>query len=331
MKQTKIRVEPVGVCDTDEVGNWTKYYPFIRLGYRLEGYRGRYSDTAFYAKDGDGIQGYYMAYSIVNTDSEDIIPLYSKKMVLYDFAVAARAYARYGTRLISHMIEHARRNGYCAIELPRVEGYAFFFSFMARHYPLTAWRDSYYILIDEPHIRVSQRYLRVYEDDRVRMEELYFLHDLQFSVLRKCAKRRFEDGSLLSVDRRSGIIAFPPCVRLLGDAVALNAATRSIVYLICDRYRHGQPAELVVACSAKTPEAFEIYDGDQLYVSRSLPELREDEAYVRSALDKGIRYIFPYAISYDMNDSSFSGGTGGIACSQLLKLCEGRRRRPAGN
>lgn len=68
--KSKIVVEPTGVCDTYEVGNWTDYYSFIKLGYKVDAYTSKIFDTSFCIKDNGVIVGYFLAYNVVNVDEK---------------------------------------------------------------------------------------------------------------------------------------------------------------------------------------------------------------------------------------------------------------------
>lgn len=318
--KSKIVVEPTGVCDTYEVGNWTDYYSFIKLGYKVDAYTSKIFDTSFCIKDNGVIVGYFLAYNVVNVDEKSALPLYSRKLVLYDFAISARAYAKYGLILINFLINYAKNNGYKAVEIKKIDKYGFFLDFLRRHFKLKEFDDVCYVMIDQPKIKSSQKYLVIYNNDNVKIDDLYFLHDLKFSVGKRVIKLKLKENEYITVDRTSGKIVFPTNVKIVRDDVVLNSHTRSIVYLICTQYDENRIENLQIDYSATNPNVFEIYAGDKLYVNKSIPTLIENVEYVLTMIKKGIKRMEPCVINYDMNSQAFSYSCGGIDCEELLKI-----------
>lgn len=318
--KSKIVVEPVDMCDIYEVGNWTDYYSFIKLGYKVDDYESKIFDTSFCIKDNGTTMGYFLAYNVVNVDEKSALPLYSRKLVLYDFAISARAYAKYGLILINFLINYAKNNGYKAVEIKKIDKYHFFLDFLRRNFDLSEFSDNFYIMIDQPKIKSSEKHLVIYDDDKVAIDDLYFLHDLKFSVGKKTVKLKLKENEYITVDRTSGKIAFPSNVEIVRDDVVLNSHTRSIVYLICTQYDENRIENLQIDYSATNPNVFEIYVGNKLYVNKSIPTLIEDVDYVLAMMQKGIKRMEPCVIDYDMNSRAFSSGCGGISCEELRKI-----------
>lgn len=318
--KSKIVVEPTGVCDAYEVGNWTDYYSFIKLGYKVDDYESKIFDTSFCIKDNGVIVGYFLAYNVVNVDEKSALPLYSRKLVLYDFAISARAYAKYGLILINFLINYAKNNGYNAVEIKKINKYSFFLDFLRRNFELCEFDGNFYIMIDQPKIKSSEKHLVIYEGDKVQIDDLYFLCDLKFSVGKKTAKLKLTENESITIDRASGKIAFPSNVEIVRDDVVLNSHTRSIVYLICTQYDENRIENLQIDYSATKPNVFEIYAGDKLYVNKSIPMLIENVEYVLTMIKKGIKHMEPCVINYDMNSQAFSYSCGGIDCEELRKI-----------
>lgn len=309
----------VGVCDDFDIGNWTEYDPSLKLGYKVDGYEAKISDMSFcLAENGDAL-GYIKVYNVINVEKNDIIPPYSKKLVLYDFAVSVKAYAKYGLILINHLINYAKDYGYKAIEIKKVKKYGFFLDFLNRHFKLKEYNDKYYILIDKPKIKPSEKHLLIYDDDNITIENLYFLYDQGFSIGKKVAKLKLTDKELISVDRTSGKIKFPTNVEILNDEVVLNSHTKSVVSLIYEMYYTNRVKNIKINFSAQNPTLFEAYAGDELYVNREISALIDDIEYVSSVMQKGIIHITPYIIDYDMNDRTSSRGRPGMNCEELIK------------
>lgn len=318
--KSKIVVEPTGVCDAYEVGNWTDYYNFIKLGYKVEDYTSKIFDTSFCIKDNGVILGYFLAYNVVNVDKTSALPLYSRKLVLYDFAISARAYAKYGLILIKFLTNYAKNNNYKAVEIKKIDKYSFFLNFLRRHFKLEEFEDVCYIMIDKPKIRLSEKHLTIYNNDNVKIDDLYFLHDLEFSVGKKVIKLELKENEYITIDRASGKIVFPTNVEIVRDDVVLNSHTRSIVYLICTQYEENRVESFKIDYSATNPNVFEIYAGDKLYVNKNIPTLIENVEYALAMTKKGIKRIQPCIVNYDMNSQAFSYSCGGIDCEELLKI-----------
>lgn len=316
---SEITVEPVEICDIYEIGNWTKCYPFIKLGYKNDDYESKLSDMSFYIKDKGVILGYFRAYNVVNVDKDDIIPLYSKKMVLYDLAVSARAYAKYGLILIDFLINYAKNNGYKAVEIKKISSCGFFLDFLNRHFKLEEFNDAYYIINNEPKIKPAEKHFLIYDNDNVRIEDIYFLYDMNFSVGKTQIKLKLNDKESISVDRRSGKIKFPSNVETTGDDVVLNSYTKSIIYLICAMYSTDEVKDLRIDYSLAEPNLFEAYACDVLYVNKDIAVLSDDIGYVLNMVDKGIKRIEPCTVGYDMNERSISPRLCRTECDHLIE------------
>lgn len=317
-KKDKIIVKPAGVCDIYEIGNWTDSYSWIKLGYKDKDYDSKYSDVAFYVTKNKDIVGYYMAYNIVNLNKDDIVPLYRKKLVLYDFAISDRAYAKLGKILINYMIEYARKNGYYAIEVKKNEC-KYFFGFLNRHYKVMEYGESIYLIINDLKIKLKEKHLQLYENDKVELEDLYFLYDLKFTISKTKAKLKLNNETI-SVNRLTGIITFPSNIKVINDKVILNSQTRNIIHLVYEMYITNQIEQTIIDYSNLKPNQFEVYVGNNAYVNRKVEFLAKNLNYVIELLDKEIEYVYPYIIEYDMNERGFSRGFSKISCDKLIDM-----------
>lgn len=318
-KKSKISVESIGGDDAYEVGNWTSYDLLLKLGYKDDDYEARIYDMSFCIKDNGAVIGYFKVYDIINVEKNNIIPLYSKKLVLYDFAISARAYARYGLILINFLINYAKDNGYKAVEIKKVSKFSFFLDFLNRHFKLEERDNHYYILIDKPKIKPSERYLSIFDGENVKIEDVYFLYDLGFSVGKKVIALKLNDKESISVDRASGKIKFPTNVEITNDEVILNSHTKSVVFLVRGMYDIGCVKNLKINFSSAHPNTFEAYADDLLYVNKDIPSLIDNAEYVSEMMQKGIRRINPYIIDYDINSRTISCGRGEIKCEALTR------------
>lgn len=313
----KMIIEEVGICDSYEVGNWTEYYPDIKLGYKIPDYKGKYSDISFYIKDEDKIYGYFLSYSIVNLKHNDIVPIYSRKLVLYDFAIYAKAYVKLGKLLMDYAIKYAKDNGYQAIEIKVIDDYHTFLSFIKKNYQVKEFNNNYYIMIDCD-IKESQKHLQIYETDVITIDDLYYLNELNFAVSKYSIDYQLTEIERISIDRRTGIIKFPSNVKERKDKVHLNNHTRDLIYLIYQMYQNQKIDKLNIDYSLDNPYLFEAYCNSIVYVNKDIPTLKKEKSYVINMINKGVDYINCYIINYDMNDRSFSYYDTQIKCSDLL-------------
>lgn len=318
-KKSKIIVKPAGVCDIYDIGNWTDSYSWIKLGYKDKDYDSKYSDIAFYVTKNKDIVGYYMAYNIVNLNKDDIIPLYRKKLVLYDFAISDRAYSKFGKILINHMIEYARKNGYYAIEVKKNEC-EFFFDFLNRHYKVVEDNENVYLIINDSIIKLKEKHLQLYENDKVELEDLYFLYDLRFTISKTKAKLKINNNETIIVNRLTGIITFPSNVITIKDEVILNSQTRNIIHLIYEMYITNRITRVNINYSISNPNEFEVYVGNDIYVNKKVEFLAKNLDYIIELLDKKIEFVYPYLIGYDMNERGFSRGFSKLSCDQLINM-----------
>lgn len=336
--KTEFTLGVVAVCDFYEVGNWTTYYPQIKLGYKIDGYDIKYSDVAIYVKEAFckekvrkkenvGFCGYCLARAVVNVDTEDIIPLYGKKLVLYDFAVLTKSYAKCAAKLLDYLCDYAKNKGFNAIEVKKDDNYAYFFDFLSKRYKLKEKCESYYIVIAEPRKLSREKHLVIYDNQNVELDDLYFLCDIGFSVLKTSIKGNLSDDNVITVDRKSGIIKFPPNVKILNDEVVLNTRTRDILYLICKILPHKQTSVISIDYSTSAPNDYEVYFGEDLYVSKAARTLFNDSDYALSMTDKGIKKMFPLKVDYNMNDRGFYCNLGGMTCDDIIKKCRLNNKR----
>lgn len=311
----KIVVEEVGVCDFYEVGNWTEYYSDIRLGYKTFDHQTLYSDICFYIKDEDNIFGYFLSYNIVNIHLDDIIPIYSRKLVLYDFAIYAKAYIKLGIKLMDYAIKYAQKNGHKAIEIKVQDNYHTFFSFLKKHYKIHEFNNSYYIMIDSE-INNSLQFDII---DDIAIEDLYYLYELNFEFFKNSLDCKLNEIESISIDRTTKIINFPSNVQERKDKVQLNHNTLDLIHLVYEMYQSKKIEKLYIDYSLDNPNAFEVYCNNVVYVNKDISTLKKDKQYILDLINKGIKYIHSYIINYDMNARSFSHYTTQFKCKDLIK------------
>lgn len=318
-KKAKILVEAFDEYDEWESGNFIDYPP-LKLGYKIDDHKAKMSDISFRVKDNGAIWGYFKASNVINISQNDIMPLYSKKLVLYDFAVFSKSYEKYGLILINFLINYAKNNGYKAIEIKKISKYDSFLNFINRHFKLEVFGDMNYILIDSPKIILAEKYLSIYDSDNIKIEDIYFLYDLDFSVGKKVVWLKLNGKESISVDRTSGKIQFPTNIEIMNDEVIFNSHIKSIICLICGMYYTNDIEKLKINFSNENPNVFEAYSGDLLYVNKDVSVLTNDIEYVSNMINKGIKRIHPYIVNYDINDRTISYcGYSAIKCEELIQ------------
>lgn len=314
----KIIIEEVGVCDSFEIGNWPIMFPCIKLGYTDTDYKSKYSDICYYLKKNDIILGYFMAHNKVVIDKNDIIPIYSRKLIIYDFSVDGRSYLKFGKMLFDFLITFAKNNGYSGIEIKKIEKYNYFNTFLTKNYQVKEFNNSYYLLIDNPIETPSQKYLQIFDDEKIKIEELYFLYNLEFIVSKDDVQLELNNHEFIKIDRKTGKISFPSNVKILSDDVCINSDTKSLVHLIFEMNKN-EIKNFKINYSLKNPNFFEAYDEDTVYVNKTIKSLLNDPTYAQEMIDKGIKYLYSYIINYDMDDFSFIHYGGKITCDEVLK------------
>lgn len=318
-KESKVIIEEVGVCDFNNIGHWVDSYPTIKLGYYNESYKGKYSDIAYCIKNEKGIFGYFICHNIVNVEENSIIPLYSRKLVLEDMAIDDNAFVKFGIMLVDYLLKYATSNGYKAVEIKKINKNQFFVDFLLQHYKLKEYNDYLYFIIDNPIVVESEKYLMIYENDKIKIDDLYFLKSIGSEVLQDRVILNLTNNDKIIVDRTTGVIKFPKNVKILNDEVILNNFTRNIVHMIWKMYETCEVKNIEIDYKAENPIFYEIYEGNILYVNKSLQTLFDDIRYVLKMMSKGIEKIYPYLVFYDMNDNSFSESIGGIICDKLVE------------
>ena len=113
-----------------------------------------------------------------------------------------------------------------------VNSLAKFNDFINRYYKTTETEDKIYLMIENPRIRSCQKYLTIYENDKVQLEDLYFLYDLNFNILKTKCVLKLTDNEEIVINRLTGVISFPEYVKINKDKIILNHYTKALVYLI---------------------------------------------------------------------------------------------------
>ena len=309
-KKDNVIVRHASLSEEYEVGGWITSYSWIRMGYELDSYNPKYSDVIYVMTLNREIIGYINVFTEVNSDKNNILPLYRKELIISDFVVAVKAYAKYAKILIDFILKYAAYNGYFVVSIRKLEEYKLFNEFIKRHYNVNESSDKFYFVIEKPRISSYQKHLIVYEKDNIELENLYFLYDLDFEVLKTKCTLKLNDSEKIIVDRNTGLIEFPSKIKLKNDRVILNHYTRSLIYLIISSYQENNVDNITINYDVNNPTYFEMDINGLLYVSKDINEIRDNNEYINLLINKGYDRVVPDFLRYDMNESCFSDGRG---------------------
>lgn len=300
-----IKIRPASLDEEYEIGGWASSYNWIKIGYEYEKYQSRYSDINYVIVNNYVIFGYFLANQKINTGNNSNIPLYSKELIIYDFVVDTKAYSKYSKMLIDFMIKYAKHNGYSVISFYKSDKYSEFNKFINRYYDVKQLDDKYYLFIDNPRIRNYQKHLPIYENDKIKIEDLYFLYDFDFDILKTKCRFKLNDNEEISIDRKTGIITFPSNVEVTNEVV-LNDYTKTLVYIIKGMYYANDIKNVVINYDINNPNYYEANIDGLLYVSKELNDIRNDNDYINYLINKGYDKVVPNQLRYDMNCRSFT-------------------------
>lgn len=307
-KKNGVEIRPASLGEEYCVGNWISSYSGIKFGYEVSSYDTKYSDIIYVMTINKSIVGYFMAYKEINIGNNPNLPLYSKELIIYDLVVLVRAYAKYSKILIDHLISYANYNGYKAISFNKIEKYNFFNEFLKRHYNVEEKNEKFYIFNENPRIRSCQKHLVIYENDKVSLEDLYCLYDMDFDIHKTKCSMKLNNNENIVLDRSTGVITFPSNVNIKMDNVLFNNKTRGLVNVVLSMYDTGKIEEVDVYYDVTDPHYYEAYIGGLLHISKTIQEIRSDTLYVNNLIAKGIDKVMLDYLGYDMNESSFSFG-----------------------
>ena len=283
------------------------------LGEEYEKYTSRYSDINYVITNKFGIFGYFLANQEINVGNNLNIPLYSKELIICDFVVDTKAYSKYSKILIDFIIKYARDKGYSVVTFYKSDKFSNFNNFINRYYDVKEIDDRFYLFIDNPRIRNYQKHLTIYDKDNIRTEDLYFLYDLGFDVLKTKCKFKLNENEEISIDRKTGIIKFPSNVEA-NNEIVLNDNTKTLVFIVKGMYHANDIKKVSINCAVDN--YYEALIDGLLYISKEIKEIRDDKAYVKYLIDKGYDRVVPNQLRYNMNESSFGDS---MAIYNLIK------------
>lgn len=304
-KKDGVEIRPASLHEECEIGNWPSTYPWIKLGYEDESISHRYSDIMYVMRLNNDVMAYFNACNEINIGENKFLPLYSKELKISDLAVSLKAYARYGKILFDYLIEYSIYNGYKAISFKNVEGYDVFKKFVLKNYKPIFNEGKYYIINENPRIRSCQKFLTTYKEDKISLEDLYFLYALNFDILKTKCKLKLNNGESIEVDRLSGAISLPANVTILKDELKLNENTRYLIEIITEKYDHNDISEIKLFYDNDNPYFYEALIDGLLNICKSISEMKKDIEYVTELKRKGYNEVLCIYFTYDMNDNSF--------------------------
>lgn len=304
-KKEGITIRRASLGEEYEIGGWANSYNWIKIGYEYEKYTSRYSDINYVMTNKFGIFGYFSANQKINAGNNLYIPLYNKELIIFDLAIDIRAYSKYSKILINFIIKYAIHNGYRVITFYKSDKYSEFNKFINKYYDIKEIEDKYYLFIDNPRIRNYQKHLTIYENENISINNIYYLYDFGFDILKTKCKFKLNATEEISVDRRTGIITFPSNVNTTSEVV-LNDYTKTLIYIIKEMYHTNDIKKAFVSYDINNPNYYETIIDGSLYVSKKYNEIRDDKEYTNYLINKGYHEVLTNELRYDMNDSSFS-------------------------
>lgn len=302
-KKDGVVIRPATLHEEYDIGNWTTYYDWIKLGYEYSEYESLYSDIMYVMTINGSLIGYFLAYNSINIGDNPNIPLYNKEMVVYDLVVDVRAYAKYTKILIDYIIKYSNYNGYKAVVFYKVDKCNKFTNFLNKNYYVTEIEKKLYLYNENPRIRTCQKYLTIYKEDKLSLEDLYFLYDLRFDVLKTKCKFSFNEYQIV-VDRLTGIIEFPSNVKVINDTVRLNNKTKDIIDILITMFDGNNVKDIIVDYDSNNPYYYEAIVDGLLHVSKTFKEIENDKEYINELKSRGYKEVLPSSLRYDMNGGS---------------------------
>ena len=304
-KKEGITIRRASLGEEYDIGGWATSYDWIKMGYEYEKYQSRYSDISYVITNKFGIFGYFLANQEINVGNNPNIPLYCKELIICDFVVDIKSYAKHSKILLDFMIKYAKHYGYSVISFYNSDQYSVFNKFISKYYGVKLIDDKYYLFINNPNVRSYQRHLTVYDNDNISIENIYFLYDLGFDVLKTKCKFKLNDNEEISIDRKTGIISFPSNVNTTSEVV-LNDVTKSLVYTVKFMYHANDIKNVDITYDVNNPNYYEAIINKELYISKDLNEIRDDIDYMNSLINRGYDKVISNQLRYNMNESSFS-------------------------
>lgn len=226
-KNKNIIISPVKSYDEyEDIGNWNEYYPFLKIIYNTKEIP---SDAYHYViRKNKIIIGYFISSIYIDNNGY-------RKMILHDLGIYSRSYAKDGKELINYLLKLAR-NCYCKeLEIKKVPNFDSFYKFLFRHYKVKENNNLLSIVINNPKMLSSESNLRIFKDDKITIENLYFLYGLKFKIYRhKCIFKK-NDYEII-INRNSNTLTLPKNIISNIKELDLNNNTRVLIILLCSFY-----------------------------------------------------------------------------------------------
>ena len=255
-KNNNIIISPLKDYDEfDEIGNWNEYYPTLKLIYNSN--ENIDYPLTYLIKINQAIIGYFISTIYVDNDGY-------RKMILHDLGIYSRSNAKHGRELINYLLKLAR-NCYCKeLEIKKVPNFDSFYKFLFRHYKVKENNDSLSIVINNPKILSSESNLRIFNDDKITIDNLYFLYGLKFKIYRhKCIfkKNNYE----IIINRNSNTLTLPKNIISNTKELDLNNNTRILITLICSMFDNNNVQDIYYIYNKKDNN-YKTYSDNEYYI-----------------------------------------------------------------
>ena len=159
--------------------------------------------------DGEEV-GYFIPYIKIWLEKDSNFPLYDRYIDLLEFAILGTSKKRLHL-LFDYLIYFSRLKGAKFIRINAKEKFNNFYSFIVEEYNFKKINDAYYLIIDNPIEIDEYEHLRIYDDDFLTFDDIYFLNMIGFIINKDFCEYQVL-GDSITIDRKNGNISFPNCI-----------------------------------------------------------------------------------------------------------------------
>ncbi len=240
---------PKSVDEDVAIGDWDEYYPELKLKYNTR--EDKNPTNVYLMRDNREIVGYFMATDFIEEKPNGSVEKFQRKMVLHDFAIFSRTYAKHGKLLLNFFYEISKKC-YCkVIEIRKVEGFEYFYKFLKANFQTTENKDCYVIKIENAKAFPYEQNLKIFEGDKLSLEDLYFLFALKFKIYKNKCVYKHNDFNII-VDRKSGLVSLPKNVDCYNNNVLFDENAKKLIYLLCLNIHNNNFEEIFIKKDLKT-------------------------------------------------------------------------------
>lgn len=298
-RKDNLLIKTVSLGSEYSIGDWSSY-SWIKLVY-LNKQKDDASHRYLLSLNNE-IIGYIIANEEVNLIDNEVLNMYDRKMVLCDFAIDNRRYAYYGEKLINYLLDIARKKGFLALEIKKNQEFVFFNNFIKRHYNVVESFDNYYIFIKNTRAIPFQNNLKIFKDDKLSIEDLYYLYKLNFNIYKNCCICNLNEKEKIIVHRKNGQVELPSNI-INRDNIYYNDKIKSLIFLLKEMYYFNKIKEIFI--NKKIEKEIDIYIENEVLIFDKLSNIYQNYYLLNSIMiNYGYKEILIYEVKYDFNDQS---------------------------